>query len=974
MSKPVILLDAGQLVGLSGSTAGDVLTWSGTEWVASPGGGTGTVTSVTAGAGLSGGTITTSGTISMPNVGTASTYGSASSVPVITTDAQGRVSSVTPTSIAIGQSQVASLVSDLAGKVSTSTQVIAGTGLSGGGALSSNVTLSLPSVGTAGTYGSASSVAVVTTDDQGRVSSATTTSIAITQSQVADLVTDLAAKADKSVTATAGTGLTGGGSLAANFSFALDTVGTAQTSLGSASKTVTISTDAYGRVTALSEQDISGLAASVISSGQLSLARGGTGLDASGVTAGQVLVGGSGSLALQSISGDATLASSGAMTVTKLQGNPVAATALGAPDAGKALIWSGSEWQASTIQGGGGGGLTFFMNYAASSPYPMSPQFDENAGWDTGAITVANTTAGTALGTFVTAVGTPAIEVIPAGLWDVNFYAQSSDGVNSTAVRVKVAVLAGATQTVIATSDWVYLYDPSAVVQYSASVYVPATDVALTDRVEIIFEGRRFVSPAQTITLHFGTDSITHAHTTINAPGGTGLVKVVDGYLQSPATLLVNADVDAAAAIAVAKLAAGTNDYVLTTVAGVPSWAALPSSGVSSLTGTAEQVLVGGTSGSPQTGALTLTLPQSIASTSSPTFAGLKVGSLSGLLRATSGVFAGGALVSLVTEVTGVLSVAYGGTGLTSSGSNGNLLLSNGSGLQSRAMMGDATITSTGALTLKNTGTAGTYGSASTVPVFSTDSQGRVTSVTNTSIAITASQVSDLSSSAVTSLSAGTGVSVSGSTGAVTVSIGQSVAISASPTFAGLTLSGLTGYLKGNGASALSASATIPVADVSGAAPLESPTFTGTPSLPTGTTGVTQSAGNNTTALATTEFVTAAVAAAAGTPYDLPLEIPGTPALSTKVVNFDCVRPFILSTTGHQGGQLTNPSGNFVCTVRKNSTTLGTITFASGGFSSNITATLTDRTFAVGDILSVETPSAANGIDTPHATLVMSLV
>ncbi len=47
--------------------------------------GTGTVTSVTAGSGLSGGTFTTSGTISMPSVGTPGTYAS------VTTDAQGRV-------------------------------------------------------------------------------------------------------------------------------------------------------------------------------------------------------------------------------------------------------------------------------------------------------------------------------------------------------------------------------------------------------------------------------------------------------------------------------------------------------------------------------------------------------------------------------------------------------------------------------------------------------------------------------------------------------------------------------------------------------------------------------------------------------------------------------------------------------------------------------------------------------------------
>jgi hypothetical protein len=46
-----------------------------------------------------------------------------------------------------------------------------------------------------------------------------------------------------------------------------------------------------------------------------------------------------------------------------------------------------------------------------------------------------------------------------------------------------------------------------------------------------------------------------------------------------------------------------------------------------------------------------------------------------------------------------------------------------------------------------------------------------------------------------------------------------------------------------------------------GLAGLNSPTFSGAPSLPTGTIGVTQTAGNNTTALATTAFVTAAVPA-----------------------------------------------------------------------------------------------------------------
>jgi hypothetical protein len=48
------------------------------------------------------------------------------------------------------------------------------------------------------------------------------------------------------------------------------------------------------------------------------------------------------------------------------------------------------------------------------------------------------------------------------------------------------------------------------------------------------------------------------------------------------------------------------------------------------------------------------------------------------------------------------------------------------------------------------------------------------------------------------------------------------------------------------------------ISDLAAKAPLASPTFSGTPSLPTGTTGVTQTAADSTTKLATTAFVTTA--------------------------------------------------------------------------------------------------------------------
>lgn len=64
------------------------------------------------------------------------------------------------------------------------TTISAGTGLSGGGDLTTNRTISMPNTGTAGTYGSATAIPVMTTDAQGRVSSVTDTNIAIPLSQI----------------------------------------------------------------------------------------------------------------------------------------------------------------------------------------------------------------------------------------------------------------------------------------------------------------------------------------------------------------------------------------------------------------------------------------------------------------------------------------------------------------------------------------------------------------------------------------------------------------------------------------------------------------------------------------------------------------------------------------------------------------------------------------------------------------------
>jgi hypothetical protein len=73
---------------------------------------------------------------------------------------------------AIGKSQ-----GQIDAKANSSITINAGTGLSGGGDLTANRTISMPNVGTAGTFGSATQVPVITTDAQGRVSSVTNTTI-----------------------------------------------------------------------------------------------------------------------------------------------------------------------------------------------------------------------------------------------------------------------------------------------------------------------------------------------------------------------------------------------------------------------------------------------------------------------------------------------------------------------------------------------------------------------------------------------------------------------------------------------------------------------------------------------------------------------------------------------------------------------------------------------------------------------------
>lgn len=111
-------------------TSDDGLGFSTGDLRGADGSGTGTVTSITAGTGLSGGTITTSGTIDHSNSVTADTvsegggartlsYGDTFNVPSVTYDAQGHVTSTTTTTLTLPASD----------NTDTDTTYSAGTGI-----------------------------------------------------------------------------------------------------------------------------------------------------------------------------------------------------------------------------------------------------------------------------------------------------------------------------------------------------------------------------------------------------------------------------------------------------------------------------------------------------------------------------------------------------------------------------------------------------------------------------------------------------------------------------------------------------------------------------------------------------------------------------------------------------------------------------------------------------------------------------
>jgi len=443
-------------------------------------------------------------------------------------------------------------------------------------------------------------------------------------------------------------------------------------------------------------------------------------------------------------------------TVAKIQGQAVSSAS---PSTGQVLTWNGTTWVATAPASGGsgGGGVLFYFNQGITPDAPApagSKELGRTAEATLSTITTPTLASGvwTDVAGFVSDTLDPNLEFLPAGIFDFNVWCTGTANSNApTVLRVQVNKWDGTTSTNIATSGNAAVPNNGTPLQTAVSLVIPQADITPLDRLYIVIQVQASAA-GHTVTASFGDGAPSHVHTTIPSVGGTGVVKVVNGVPQNPASFIIDADIATDAAIALSKV---------------------------------QMSQVSVSAGAGLTGGGDLSTSRTLALQTTGV-AAITAGSSSAVPVITTNIY--GQITALTTEAipagtSGTVTSITAGTGLTG-----------------------GTITSDGIIALETAGPGAltNVGSSAAVPVISVDAYGRISALetaslaalgngTVTSIAMT-SQVSGLSFTPTSAITSNGTFNLTGTLDVSNGGTGATDAPSALNNLGGITSAALNGY------------------------------------------------------------------------------------------------------------------------------------------------------------------------------------
>jgi hypothetical protein len=348
----------------------------------------------------------------------------------------------------------------------------------------------------------------------------------------------------------------------------------------------------------------------------------------------------------------------------------------------------------------------------------------------------------------------PNLEFLPAGIFDFNVWCTSTANINApTLLRAVVYRWTGSASIQVGNpSGSAVVTNGATSTQTAISMVIPQTDIDPSDRLYIVLEAQASGSGHQ-VSIDLGNNTPSHVHTTIPSVGGTGVVKVVNGVPQNPASFIIDADIATNAAIALSKVQ------------------------MSQVSVSAGAGLTGG-------GDLSANRTIALATTGIPAITG--AGSSVAVPVISANIY--GQITALTTEA-----IAVGGSGTVTS-------ITAGTGLTGGTITGTGTI----ALETAGPGVLSNVGSSAAVPVISVDAYGRISALqtaslsqlgagTVTSIAMT-SQVSGLSFAPTSAITDNGTFNLTGVLDISNGGTGATTAVAALSNLGGITTDALSGY------------------------------------------------------------------------------------------------------------------------------------------------------------------------------------